>query len=142
MHVYPLPDVDPDWVERRESANREYQRIRLSNEKDLLVAAALEVLGPYKELDESARSVPRNGTTYSPSLTAAVFFAAQRVRSRDEFEHLLGLHGSAYPSLLRSEVHHHSFRFARKRGVTWKVYRRELRRAFSRLNLARPASPR
>lgn len=142
LHVYPLPDVDPVWVERRESANREYQRIRLSNEKDLLVAAALEVLGPYKELDESARSVLGNGTTYSPSLIAAVFFAAQRVRSRDEFERLLGLHGSAYPSLLRSEVHHHSFRFARKRGVTWKVYRRELRRAFSRFKHARPAPSR
>jgi hypothetical protein len=67
-----------------------------------------------------------------------VFFAAKRVRSRDEFERLLGLHGSAYPSLLRSEVHHHSFRFARKRGVTWNVYRRELRRTFSRLKNARP----
>jgi len=40
---------------------------------------------------------------------------------------------------LRSEVHHHSFRFARRRGVTWKLYRRELPRVFSRLKSARPA---
>lgn len=139
LHVYPLPDVDPEWVERREGANREYQRIRLSGEKDLLVAEAVAVLGPYRLLDDDARAVLGNGSTYSPSLLAAVFFAAQRARSRDEFERLLGLHGSAYPSLLRSEVHHHSFRFARRRGVTWKLYRRELRRAFSRLKSARPA---
>jgi hypothetical protein len=138
LHVYPLPDVDPEWVERRESANREYQRIRLSGEKDLLIESAVTALGPYRLLDDDARSVLGNGSTYSRSLLAAVFFASQRARSRSEFERLLGLHGSAYPSLLRSEVHHHSFRFARRRGVTWKVYRRELRRAFTRLKALRP----
>lgn len=138
LHVYPLPDVDPGWVERRESVNREYQRIRLSGEKDSLVVEAVSVLGPYRLLTDDARRVLGNGTAYSPSLLAAVFFAAQHARSRDEFERLLGLHGSAYPSLLRSEVHHHSFRFARRRGVTWNVYRRELRRVFSRLKAARP----
>lgn len=142
LHVYPLPDADPEWGERRDGANREYQRIRLSGEKDLLVAEAARVLGPYRDLDDSARSVLGNGKAYSPSLLAAAYFAAQRCRSRDEFERMLGLHGSAYPSLLRSEVHHHSFRFARRRGVTWQVYRRELRRVFAKLKAARPTPAR
>lgn len=139
LHVYPLPDVDPAWEERRDRANREYQRLRLAGEKAQLAEQAAAVLGPYRLLDDDARAVLGNGSSYSPSLLAAVFFATARSRSRDEFERLLGLHGSAYPSLLRSEVHHHSFRHARRRGVAWPLYRRELRRAFARLKAARPA---
>jgi len=138
LHVYPLPDADPEWEDLRDGANREYQRIRLSGAKDDLVARAVEVLGPYDDLGDDARRVLGNGSKYSPALIAAVFFAAGVARSRDEFERLLGLHGSAYPTLLRSEVHHHSFRHARKRGVAWNVYRRELRRAFARLKSSRP----
>jgi hypothetical protein len=142
LHVYPLPSDDPEWAERRRLANREFQIIRDSGERGLLVDAAVSVLGPYRELDDDARSVFGNGSGYYPALLAAVSFAAQKARSRDEFERLLGLHGSAYPSLLRSVVHHHGYRWARRRGVVWKVYRRELRRAYSALKATRPAPSR
>jgi hypothetical protein len=133
IHTYPPVDPDPVWVSKRETLNREYTHLRLTGGKDSLTAAATAVLGPYDALDEQARSVLGNGKKYSPSLLAAAYFAAQHSTSRSEFERLLGLHGSGHPSVLRSEVHHHSFRHARKRGVTWQTYRRELRRAYQQL---------
>jgi len=139
LHVYPLPADDPEWSDRRRAANREFQIIRDSGERDALVDAAVEVLGPYRDLGEDARSALGNGSTYYPALLAAVCFAARNARSRDEFERLLGLHGSAYPSLLRSIVHHHGFRHVRARGVAWNVYRRELRRVYAALKGSRPA---
>ena len=63
---------------------------------------AIAILGPYKELPEERRPALGNGKEYSSSLLAAAMFAAQNATSRDEFERLLGLHGSGYPSLLRS----------------------------------------
>jgi hypothetical protein len=133
LHLYKLPELDEDWSAFRVAANREYALLRLAGGKDELTTAAKAILGPYGTLDADARTVLGNGKTYSPSLTAAVYFAATKAPTRAEFERLLGLHGSAHPSLLRSEIHHHSFRHARKRGVTWQQFRRELRRAYRRI---------
>jgi len=134
LHLYPLPEPDPQWAELRREANRDYQRLRLEGRKPELVERAAAILGPYRDQDETTKRVAGSGRGYSPSLLSAVLFATERTSSRDEFERLLGLHGSAYPSLLRSEIHHHSFRHAKKRGVTWQEYRREIRKLRRRIN--------
>lgn len=133
LHLYPLPDPDTEWAARRLKANRDYQRMRLDGRKTELQERAESILGPYQEQTEQARRVLGSGRNYSPSLLAVVMFAAELAATRAEFERLLGLHGSAYPTLLRSEVHHHSFRHAKKRGVTWREYRRELRTVYRRI---------
>lgn len=137
-HIYAAVAPDPTWAEFRTQANLEYQRIRISGGKPQLVDEATEILGAYRELDDDARRVLGNGKGYSSSLLAATMFATRKCSSRAQFERLLGLHGSAYPSLLRSDVHHHSFRHARKRGVQWREFRRELRRTYARLKASRP----
>lgn len=129
-HFYPAPDPSPDAVLRRQLANSAYLQVRANHEKPALAAKAADVLGPYSALDEPARAALGNGSAYSETLLAVLWFVALRVRSRDEFERLVGLHGSGYPSLLRSEIHTHVWRHARKRGVSWRTFRRELRRAF------------
>jgi len=142
LHLYPIPDVDSEWATFRQECNREYQKLRLSGTgKDALVKSAEAILGPYKELDDETRSVLGNGTKYSPALLAATYFAAAHSRSRDVYERLLGLHGSAHPSLLRSEVHTHSFRWARRRGVQWNTYRRVVRRTLSAYRAAGVIAP-
>ena len=141
-HLYPILTPDIKWAQFRTEANREYQRLRLSGEKAALAEQATAILGPYKDLDADEQLVLGNGKTYLETALAAVYFAAQHASSRKTFERLLGLHGSAYPSLLRSEVHHHGFRHAKKRGVTWTLYRRQLRRLYARFKEHRekPAS--
>lgn len=133
LHLYPLPTIEPDWVERRQELNHRYLHLRASGLKPALVRTAVAVIGPYKDLDTDAQLALGNGSTYSESLLAAVCFAASHARNRPEFERLLGLHGSAYPSLLRSDVHHHSFRHARNRGVAWPMFRSQLRRLYQQL---------
>jgi hypothetical protein len=140
IHLYRILRPDVEWAEFRIAVNREYQRLRLSGEKAALSSAAIAILGPYKELDDETRLVLGNGETYLETALAAVYFAAQNASSRMTFERLLGLHGSAYPSLLRSEVHHHGFRHAKNRGVPWTVYRRQLRRLYARFKQHRPES--
>jgi hypothetical protein len=138
IHLYPIPDPDPEWVSRREDLAREYLQIRLGGGKDDLAAAAKEILGRYRDLDPEAQEVLGNTKrgTYSNSILAVTYFAAQHTTTRAEFERLLGLHGSAYPSIFRSDVLHHSYRHARKRGVSWNAYRRQLRRTYRTLRAA------
>lgn len=139
IHCYPVPPVEGAWAETRERVNRAYLLVRAAGGKRDLVASATSVLGPYRAYDEASRQLLGNGKKYSESLLAAAWFAAGHATSRDTYERLLGLHGSAYPSLLRSEVHHHSFRHARKRGVDFRTYRRLLRRLYTLFKAARPA---
>src|SRR5690606_19738215 len=103
---------------------------------------ARQVLGPYRELSDDAKLVFGNGTSYgSESLLAAIVFAAEHTSTRAEFERLLGPRRSAHPSLLRSDIHAHSFRHARKRGVTWQTFRREVRRARAAIIAAQANRP-
>jgi hypothetical protein len=131
LYLYPLLDPDPVFAQERVRVNNEYAKIRLAGEKPLLAQQGQALLGDFSSLSPDAQQVFGNGKAYLPTLSAVAFFAAQHASSRSHFERLLGLSGSAHPSLLRSEVHHHSFRHARKRGVTWQTYRRELRRFYA-----------
>ena len=141
LHLYPLPAPDPSWVELRESANRDYQRLRLAGRKAELTAAAAAILGPYEDLDDETRVVLGNGQHYSDTLLAVTYFAASRSRGRAYFERLLGLQGSAHPSLLRSDLHHHCWRHASKRGVTWTIYRRVVRQTLAAYRAAGVIAP-
>jgi hypothetical protein len=127
-HLYPLPDIDAEWVATREELNFEYGLLRAAGRKAELVAKVEDILGPYSSLEGDTRLVLTNGKEYAASVVAAVYYAATNTLTRAEFERHLGLHGSGYPTLLRSDIHHHGFRHAKKRGVTWTVFRREVRR--------------
>jgi hypothetical protein len=138
-NIYPLPGVDLDWAAYRTEANLEYDRARKAGGKKDLSATFKAIFGRYRDLPPEQKEVlgnPKNGT-YSPTLTAVIVFAAQRCGTREQFEQLLGLHGSACPTLLRSEVLTHSYKHVRKREVvppekpvTWTQYRNVVRRAF------------
>lgn len=139
LHLYPIPAPDPAKTKERSEIAREYTRLRLSGAKGALGDLAERLLGPYQKLPAELARALGNGKRYSPTLLAVIGFASARATSRARFEWLLGLHGSAYPTLLRSEVHHHSFRHARKRGVRWRAYRRALRRTYALLKPSRGA---
>lgn len=141
LHLYPLPAPDPEWAKRRQDVNEEFIRLRSAGEMGELVDRAQEVLGPYGDLSPAAKAAFGNGREYGEALVAAVYFAAIHAGSRSEFERFLGLHGSGYPSVLRSNVHHHGFRHRRNQGVSWTHFRRELRHAYSAVREARRALP-
>ena len=139
-HLYPFKaQADPQWVVTRSQLNQEYNLLRKTDGKQRLITEAAELLGPVTGLSDDARTVLTNGRDYRPSLLAAVYFSTLRTRSREEFERVLGLSGAAYPSLLRSDVHHHAFRWYRaaclKAGTEpdWAMWRREVRGARRRI---------
>lgn len=118
-HVYPIVRTPAEQhVAHRQAVNLEYNRVRSAGGKKELARQAAAILGPLEQQSPVARAVLGNASQrqYAESLLAAAYFAAQHSRSRDEFERLLGLSGSAYPSLLRSDVHHHHVRHLRKRN--------------------------
>lgn len=160
FHLYVPKEVDPEWASRFASAQKEYALLRLSGEKSTLAAAAAAVLGPLESRSESSRATLSSAQGYSETILAVLWFCAYKNFTRNEMEKLVGMHASAYPSLLRSEIHTHSARHARKRlaqlpnvhvsrslsaadpaefeapegsAKDWRVYRREVRRAYSEL---------
>lgn len=136
--AYPILDPDPGWAAYRESVNHEYMQIRAAGEKGLLVGEAKAIIGPWRSRrDELGALGASSGSGYMPSGLAAACFAAKHVSSRENFERILGLHGSGYPGILRSEIHHHSYRWAARRGIEWGEFRRALRRVYALLKEAR-----
>jgi len=159
FHLYTPTEVSKSWAERFAAVQQEYTLVRLTGQKPELAAKAAEILGPYATRSEHSRLVLGSKTGYSETILAVLWFVAARGFTRAEMEKLLGLHGAGYPSLLRSEIHTHSARHARKRlldlpGVVsrrsvedlntpgpkdvasskdWSIYRREIRRAYSEL---------
>lgn len=137
LHLYPAPDLDLARSSERERLTGDYVRLRLSGGKTRLIEAATSLLGSYRRLPAAHQMTLGNGKHYSPSLIAATAFAAAHASSRGQFERILGLHGSGYPTILRSEVHHHSAQHALRRGVTWREYRRTLRWCYAQLKPSR-----
>lgn len=76
---------------------------------------------------------PTSKPKYSKPLIAAVGKATKYASSRGEFEHYTGLFVHGYPSQIRSDVHHWSWRFAEKRGATLTDFRRECRWLYQQL---------
>jgi hypothetical protein len=74
---------------------------------------------------------------YSRPLIAAVAKATKYAKSRKEFEHYTGLFVHGYPSQIRSDVYHWSWRFARDRGATLTDFRRECRWLYHQLSKIR-----
>ena len=131
-HLYRVPEQDDSWVSFRSGANRLWNTIRLSGQKKTFAARAASVLGPFHEQTKE-RQLVLGSTNYSTTIMAVLYFCAQHCTNRNQFERLVGLHGSGYPSLLRSEVHNHSMKHARKRGVTMSTYRRVIRQTWREL---------
>jgi hypothetical protein len=159
FHLYLARGRDEEWASFAARTNQEYAKLRLSGKKPEMAAEAAKILGPLKSRDDESRLVLGASSGYCESLLAALYFVARQGCSRKEMERLLGLQGSAHPSLLRSDIHTHSYRHARKRLVAtrpdvhdrrvvdrlrssdqtpdaarvvkdWTVYRRQLRRAY------------
>ena len=157
VHLAVPKPVDSAWVEKRERVNREHTISRFTGTKDALAEQAIDVLGPYGELTEDQRLVLGNGREYAIPLLSAIVRATMHATSREEFERLLGLYANAYPSHLRSDVHHWGYRirnggigknadgtpkFRRQSVVEWKTFRRVLRGTYQQLKRAgigRPA---
>jgi hypothetical protein len=139
-HLYRVPDLDETWIRFRTEANRQWNLARLIGRKDQLAADAAAILGPFRE-QSAERQLALGSTNYSKTVMAVLYFCAQQCTSRDQFERLIGLHGSGYPCLLRSEIHNHSMKHARKRGMTMSAYRRELRSAWRQLHTHLNARP-
>ena len=116
FHLYAPCAPRPEWVDVHAALNGEYAMIRLTHGKPALAERAAEILGPFSGRSEDSRLV-LGSKDYSESLLAALMFVASKGLTRAEMERMIGLHGSGYPSILRSDVHVHSFRHARKRLV-------------------------
>lgn len=129
-HIYPLLDSDPDWTARREALNSEYFIIKMSKQKnDQLIDPAKAILGKFKDLSpvDKVRFGNAKNDGYSDTMLSAVYFATLHTTNRYDFERLLGLWQSACPSLLRSEIHHHSWRHIRKGKPDMTAFRRTVR---------------
>lgn len=129
-HLYPLLDVDAEWITRREALNHEYFIIKMSRQKDAqLITPAKTILGKFKDLSlaDKVRFGNAKNDGYSDTMLSAVYFATLNTTNRYEFERLLGLWQSACPSLLRSEIHHHSWRHIRKGKPDMTAFRRSVR---------------
>lgn len=142
LHLYPVRDPDAAWLNFRRESNLEWGISRLDGTKATYAKQAKRLLGPYKTQPETRQRALGNGKDYSPTVIAVLYFCALKCSTRNEFERLIGLHGSGYPSLLRSEIHNHSMKHARNRGVSMSAYRREIRRAWRDLrNALVPTQP-
>lgn len=129
-HICRLLDPDPEWFARAAALNREYFIIKMSKQKpDQLIKPAKKILGWYSKLTPEQRVMWGNGKAdkYSETMLAVTYFATLHTTNRYEFERLLGLRQSGYPSLLRSDTHHHGYGSLRKREVTMSEYRRAIR---------------
>lgn len=143
-HVYPLMAADPDWAEQRAKINRTYFEIKMAKLKpDLLIKPAKKILGWYSKLSPEEKWMYGNGKAdkYSETMLAVVYFATLNTTSRYDFERVLGLWQSAHPSLLRSDVHHHAYGAAQKRGMSIADYRRAVRALRARFLEAGVGSP-
>lgn len=140
--------IDEAWVRKRSAVNLAHTISRFTGTKEALANEAIALLGDYEDLTVEQRLALGNGKDYSRPLVAAVMRAAMNASSREEFERLLGLYANAYPSHLRSDVHHWGYRvrnggigknpdgtpkFRRESTIEWKVFRRALRATYQQL---------
>jgi len=73
---------------------------------------ALQDLPPLSEIPAEHKNTLLRGKKFSPSFAISLAIASRMVREmaggRDDFERLVGLCGTGYPSLIRSNIYHHS----------------------------------
>lgn len=121
-HLKPPALPDPEWIERRELANRHLMTLRSSgtltpaprtpnrfnfhSAKDAQANRWADRLPNYEDLTQVQRLALGNGKDYSLIVVAAVGVAALYARTVDEFDRLAGLHAHAYPSQIRADLHH------------------------------------
>lgn len=129
QHVAPMIIREPVWAERNATLNREYFILKMTKQKpEVLIKPAKKILGWYSKLSDADKVLLGNGKAYSDSMLATAYYATKNTKSRSEYERLLGLWQAGFPSLLRSDVHHHGFGSMSKRGTTIKQYRQGMRR--------------
>lgn len=139
-HFSPLrPGVDPTFGELMDGLRAEFMDVRRRGDKPTLAAEARTYLTPWKDLPDDLR-LAAGASGYTDSLAAAVLFLATRTSGRKEFEQAAGLHGSAYPTIFRSELMHHSFRHGKKRGAHSTDFRRLVRKMRAEIIEAHPRS--
>jgi len=127
-HFSPLrPGVVAEFQERMDALRSEYMDVRRMDGKTILADEARAILTPWKDLPDELRAAA-GASGYTNSLAASVYFLATRTSGRKEFEMAAGLHGSAYPTIFRSELMHHSFRHSKKKGATSTDFRRLIRK--------------
>ena len=129
-HVYPMMYADPDWYAVHSARTDTYFLLKMTKQKPAqLIKPAKALLGWFSKLSDADKLAFGNGAanSYNESLLAAVYYTTATAWGRKEFERQLGLHGSGYPALLRSEIYHHGFGTVSKR-MTIAEYRPNIRR--------------
>jgi hypothetical protein len=95
--------------------------------KDDYADSLIAELPPFGSLTDVQKLAIGNGKKYSKPLVAAVGKATKHSNNRREFELITGLFAHGYPSQIRSDLHHWTWRFVEKRGVSMSEFRREVR---------------
>jgi hypothetical protein len=91
----------------------------------------VSLLPPYESLTATQQLALGDGRGYGNSLIPAVAMAAKHATSRRDFEQLAGLFVNGHPSLIRSDIHHHSMRH-RSGKMSRSDFRREVRWLYHR----------
>lgn len=123
--------IDPVIARQQlKSVDRAYLHAALIGETDTLAEPLATLLGPIEELDPLTHDVlaDESGTHYAMPVLAAIAHAAQHSTSKSHYERLLGLHGGAARSHLRSVMTGQLFPLASSRGIALRDIRRVLRR--------------
>lgn len=142
--VHRVSEIDQDWIDRVDRLNREAVIVRFTGARAGLLAKMEAVLGPARDLPPDLRDVlaDSTGRKYLAYCTA-IYQAAEEARTRAEFERFLGLYQNAWACMLRSEIvsTRNLWGCAKRRGVSWRDYRRTLRKTYHllRQGIKRPA---
>lgn len=113
---------------------------RYTHQYDEVLERATRYLGEPRYLEGEDRLVLADNVNPAPRaarwrapLIVTLVICAEAAESRDEFERLLGLHGSGYPSIMRSNVYYHGLanhykRAGKARGMEPEEYHNDISR--------------
>jgi hypothetical protein len=146
-----VADSTDPRVAKREAANGELMTLRrnwisidaprvqsgfkIIRQKDIYADEVIAQLPTFSTLDDVKRRAMgiKDGKEYSKVLVAAAAIATKYSDNRTDFEFLAGLYSNGYPSQIRSDFHHWTFRFAKARGATMTEFRKSCRWLYHQL---------
>lgn len=99
--------------------------------KDGYYADLVLFLPDYATLTPTQKIALGDGKSYSKSLIPAVAMATKHSTSRRDFEQICGLFDNGYPTLIRSDIHHHNMRHCTR--ISRSEFRREVRWLYHRM---------
>lgn len=123
---------------RQVDSSRSKAGFKMVSEKDIYAQKIISLLPKFGSLTTEQQVAFKGTGGYSKVLIAAVAMATKHSETRKDFDHITGLYSNAYPSQIRSDVHHWRWRFAMKtEQITLTDFRREVRWLYHRLDKLR-----